>query len=1485
MPSRMFGQYEATSEIARTALGRVWRAKGPGSTQPAFAAKLLDCGVLSFVADDSAVAARIDTFLEAVDVQSRAASLPDSRWAPVHAKGSGEDSAFYVSDLFPLNVARLVEGRAAARAQVLVTLVTGIAAALQQIKSSQGRWHGNLRPTNVFFDRDSDLDTAKIVLADPRATRELPEDKGERDDLRAIGQLIHQLVTHQPFEALGGWPVAPGPAWSRLGKVGEGWRELCSDLLHPDLDPKKFTLELLAERAASLTPPPRPVWRYVLAGAAAIALVVGAYLGWTNRPWKPLDWNDALWAEVCDNSEWYAAIIEGALATDVDDRAKRFEEKVQSGEARKKLIGEQLDALAGDPELVGVVAQFLVERAGTAMSDEAWTRFQTAYPGVDKDNAARALSELADARSRPSWMLGHSRRFAPAAKKSWTTEDAAMFRSERPAVSGGDLTRAAYGLRVAHFMQAELRLAVETRQASLMERVRELVQSGPPAPVAGAEVLADADAGTLWRPSERLMVDRLRALANAGDNAKQLGSRWTSIQNGIASIAQAQGAAPVNDAVLGSLQDSVRNDVTLADQQGGLRPVLDALARWDASIAAAAQTVAPNARAIDWEMLPSREGSASVYASAASSSVTPDALGQWTTIVADQSFWLVAAPRPAIAIDQPIASAESTLASIEEIEREFFSPEIASFSERAVSLRDDALQTDSIRWINRNRAEIEQRVTRLNADAASLASEASALVAAIVASAKEQSERWLTESPASLTSVEAIARFWSEERERIRARVGPQAGGSPGELRAALRNMRGVLFFEEDIRTGEVRADGWSRAVEKWGGQTPESLPAGWIADRWAEAVRQRRELIAARLIASLRDWDARVPLLRWAGAERVESESREAWASADEWLGEAAVLAADFRRLENLRDSWHGAPESPADGGQSIGQIVAKWRTREEHRLTLLACQAPLADADRLATIEGLDRQTLALSSQNEQEPHWFRFAAWRALGSDQLQPGWPIGAAELRSEIQTRNRLLDAASPIGDEDRKRVLVAEIERAGPPRWSRALLSGGAQDLAEVMALRDALGVKADSAGLVPAAAINLAMFEFAAAVRRVEDEERVKAMGSELVTRVRPLLQSIDPAQASAVSSAIQGIDEIARGRDTRKSLAEILAENGPGINQKWRILSTEGTGPDGQAAPEIIRYARPGSDKVLTFVRADVDDPEPVYLCTEEVSIGLVRDIAASVPGVRHGLTRMREWSKLEAPEDRRGIFTWQVRRFNIEPWDPTYPWWNDSNVSRAEAFPTGMEPSPPPTLDTPVNWIEPEAAEQLAAVIGCRLPTSAEWRMALAKERTHDSSGPGANLRDATFARFTEHVAILRQAQPLIVFPHAKGAYDPGDVENRPAAAATSADDGSLWFEPQGHPERGVIFKHLIGNVGEFVDDQPGERGGYGVVGGSAMSISSDPETTKAIRTRAAYSDVGFRLVFQAKDLKPAMWAAMLKEFGPEVPYLFASQELRP
>ncbi len=169
-----------------------------------------------------------------------------------------------------------------------------------------------------------------------------------------------------------------------------------------------------------------------------------------------------------------------------------------------------------------------------------------------------------------------------------------------------------------------------------------------------------------------------------------------------------------------------------------------------------------------------------------------------------------------------------------------------------------------------------------------------------------------------------------------------------------------------------------------------------------------------------------------------------------------------------------------------------------------------------------------------------------------------------------------------------------------------------------------------------------------------------------------------------------------------------------------------------------------------------------------------------------------------------------------------------------------------------------------------MGCRLPTSAEWKAAAALP-----TNGTPNLRDKTWRKEFERAKELVGNDPE--FP-AGGIFRPSEAQKvqpmQDGSPAVDADDGVLWFSPAEASGQG--FQNLVGNVAEFVwEDPPSIEGieassaairtalGKGeklkVIGGSALSPKevspNDPQTVNFAQARAGYSDVGFRLAFSA------------------------------
>ncbi len=190
--------------------------------------------------------------------------------------------------------------------------------------------------------------------------------------------------------------------------------------------------------------------------------------------------------------------------------------------------------------------------------------------------------------------------------------------------------------------------------------------------------------------------------------------------------------------------------------------------------------------------------------------------------------------------------------------------------------------------------------------------------------------------------------------------------------------------------------------------------------------------------------------------------------------------------------------------------------------------------------------------------------------------------------------------------------------------------------------------------------------------------------------------------------------------------------------------------------------------------------------------------------------------------------------------------------------------------PTLDLPVQHLTAPAARTFAQVNGCRLPTSQEWQGARRRE-----GGSGWNLRDGAWAAQRDYAAARQSRPPLWPFPDA-GEFVPMGREvaiEGDAQPASGASDGVLYFQAV-DTGAGSTFRHIVGNVAEFVDDSPAGFGGpeearlYRVVGGSAVSppeLGTDEALPLVMDARDnfmvptnTYADVGFRLAFDAGQL---------------------------
>src|SRR3954463_11811484 len=231
----IFGAYETTEELERTPFSVVFRAAQAGAkTRSPFVIKTLDLDETSV--DPRTLEAKNQQFLSAVKVQQKISDRSGNRhWAPVHDLGTVRGRAFYVTNCYPRTVAGMIKGRVKVSARALYSLVGGIIKGLEELNQLCRRPHGNLKTSNVLI-ADPDLDPTEVYLSDPCADDQLPAENADAADMKALGRVIYQLVTHRAFPEVGGWPIQMNADWNRLGRRGKDWLAFCNQLLDPLTD-------------------------------------------------------------------------------------------------------------------------------------------------------------------------------------------------------------------------------------------------------------------------------------------------------------------------------------------------------------------------------------------------------------------------------------------------------------------------------------------------------------------------------------------------------------------------------------------------------------------------------------------------------------------------------------------------------------------------------------------------------------------------------------------------------------------------------------------------------------------------------------------------------------------------------------------------------------------------------------------------------------------------------------------------------------------------------------------------------------------------------------------------------------------------------------------------------------------------------------------------------------------------------------------------
>ena len=296
----IFGRYEVVEQLHAGPAASVSRAKLVDGRGAHFVVKVAHFDD----ADAENLRQRVEDFLDQARTQRQASAAAETHWARIYHSAKIPGGAFYVTDLFAGSLQARIDDPTPVDERELAHVVGSIVEGLRELRAVCGRAHGNLKPGNVLVSTHHLL-SAKLALGDP-APKSVVSQVGEAGDLRALGEIIFALIERRRPVGDIDLSVPSTVAWRRLGPQGEGWRQLCADLLLPQQPGSEGHLDELAGmigKLSSLAQPGARVWPR-RAAIVLLALLVG-FSVFSCRTQRQLSrarsqWLDALAATLAD---------------------------------------------------------------------------------------------------------------------------------------------------------------------------------------------------------------------------------------------------------------------------------------------------------------------------------------------------------------------------------------------------------------------------------------------------------------------------------------------------------------------------------------------------------------------------------------------------------------------------------------------------------------------------------------------------------------------------------------------------------------------------------------------------------------------------------------------------------------------------------------------------------------------------------------------------------------------------------------------------------------------------------------------------------------------------------------------------------------------------------------------------------------------------------------------------------------------------------
>jgi formylglycine-generating enzyme required for sulfatase activity len=338
-----FGRYVTVHELRRTGLTVVYSGRDDKSPDEKFAIKVLEPSVL--FADKEREKIGANQFLNSARLQQKVVAGGSQHWAPIHEYGLSPGGTFYVTDKYERSLQELVDGHVGLGAKGLHAIIEPIVEGLIELKKSYKRPHGNLKATNVLITGASS--EMKVALSDPLPEESIDAKVHWHDDLRAIGELIYQLVVHHPAPSLAGARIPDSKEWAGLKRQAGAWRNLCVRLLAVRIRPEAITLESLIEELTELGKS-KPVFSRLRLAVLSLLFLIAIAVVITIFQRSPV--SPEIWGNLQnDYSNWIEPLY-SKLEFDYGNRS--YDNSIQNGPAKnwingdpnlEKIIGKERD--------------------------------------------------------------------------------------------------------------------------------------------------------------------------------------------------------------------------------------------------------------------------------------------------------------------------------------------------------------------------------------------------------------------------------------------------------------------------------------------------------------------------------------------------------------------------------------------------------------------------------------------------------------------------------------------------------------------------------------------------------------------------------------------------------------------------------------------------------------------------------------------------------------------------------------------------------------------------------------------------------------------------------------------------------------------------------------------------------------------------------------------------------------------------------------